>query len=88
MPADAFHHHGAHAVAIAEPGGADGRSGADVAGEKRREDERGAERSAGHEEIAGGTHVPTDPQADAGHEQGVGDEQEEREAHRRSRAAG
>jgi hypothetical protein len=32
--------------------------------------------------------VPADPQADDGHEEGIGDEQEERQAHRRSRAAG
>ena len=64
MPADAFHHHALSAVAIAEPGGADGRSRADVAGEKRGEDERRAERAAGDEEIAGRADVAANPQAD------------------------
>ena len=69
---------GAQAVAIGEACGADGRAGADVAGEERREDEHRPERSAGDEEVAGGADATADPQADAGHEQGVGDEQEER----------
>ena len=73
---------GAQPVAIGEPGGADGRPRADVAGKKGGEDERGTERAAGDEEIAGRPHVAPDPQADTGHEQGVRDEQQEREVHR------
>ena len=88
MPADSVPPQGADAVAIAESCRADGRAGADIAREERREDERGAKRTAGDEEIAGGADAPADPQADAGHQQGIDEEQDERYAHRRSRAAG
>ena len=53
------------AVAIPVAGRADGRSGADVGGEDRREQHRRAEPPAGDEELAGPAHAPADAQAQA-----------------------
>ena len=41
MPAEPTHHHGREPVAIAEAGGANRRSAADVRGQERREQQPG-----------------------------------------------
>ena len=63
----------AEPIAIAQAGGANCRSCSDVAGQKGREDEQRAKRASRDEEVSRGSNAPPDPQADAGHEQGIGD---------------
>ncbi len=69
-------------VAIAEAGGAHGRSGADVRRQHRREHQARAERAAGHEEAVGRPHLAADPQAQADDAGRIGQQHEERRRHR------
>ena len=79
---------GANPVTEGEARGTDRRSGADVAGEERREDQGGSKRAPGDEEVAARAHVSPDPHSEARHRQRIDEEEDERYAHRRSRTAG
>ena len=74
------------AARIAERGRVDGRSGADVRGQHRREDQARAERAAGDEEIRCAADAAADQLADADQQGRVGEQERELEVHERSDA--
>ena len=81
-PADPDPPPGAQPVAVAQPGGADGRARADVRGEKGREQQARPERAAGHEEVARPADAPRDVQADGNLRGGEGERGGTQEVHR------
>jgi hypothetical protein len=64
-------------VAIAEAGGANRRSAADVRRQERREQQPGAQLTPGDEEVARAAHAPADPQAERNLRERVDDDDDQ-----------
>ncbi len=68
-------------VSIREPGGADRRTGADVGGEHRCEDQSRSETATGDEEFAAAAHEARSPDPDPDDTDGIDDEEREMQGH-------